>query len=113
MYLNNPLLPLSIQVSPPQVKNILLLDSEGKRVAVKYFCDDWSTLAAKMTFEKSLFTKTQRTSARAEGKVPVASNEWVEGDLLGTYIPLQFLPNFNEHCFSSKYSFTKPVLNSI
>lgn len=73
-----------MQVSTPQIKNILLLDSEGKRVAVKYFSDDWPTLASKMAFEKSLFTKTQRTSARAEGKVSVASNEWVEGDLLGT-----------------------------
>ncbi|CAM6097510.1 unnamed protein product [Calypogeia fissa] len=69
-------------VSAPRIKNILLLDSEGKRVAVKYYSDDWATLASKMTFEKSLFTKTQRTSARAEGKVSVASNEWVEGDLL-------------------------------
>ncbi|CAM6127694.1 unnamed protein product [Calypogeia fissa] len=69
-------------VSAPRIKNILLLDSDGKSVAVKYYSDDWGTLASKMTFEKSLFTKTQRTSARAEGKVTVASNEWVEGDLL-------------------------------
>ncbi|CAM6116681.1 unnamed protein product [Calypogeia fissa] len=68
--------------SAPQIKNILLLDSEGKRVAVKYYSDDWPTMASKMTFEKSLFTKTQRISARAEGKVSVASSEWVEGDLL-------------------------------
>ncbi|CAM6084571.1 unnamed protein product [Calypogeia fissa] len=69
-------------VLPPQIKNILLLDTEGRRVAIKYYADDWPTLASKMAFEKSLFTKTQRTSARAEGKVSVAGNEWVEGDLL-------------------------------
>jgi hypothetical protein len=50
------------------IKNILLLDGEGKRVAVKYFSDDWPTLNAKLAFEKSVFTKTQKTSARTEGK---------------------------------------------
>lgn len=49
------------------VKNILLLDSEGKRVAVKYYCDDWPTYSAKLAFEKSIFTKTQKTNARTEG----------------------------------------------
>lgn len=52
---------------PPLIKNILLLDGEGKRVAVKYFSDDWPTHAAKLAFEKSVFTKTQRISARSEG----------------------------------------------
>jgi hypothetical protein len=54
-------------VSAPFIKNILLLDDEGKRVAVKYYSDDWPTLASKLSFEKSTFTKTQRTGARAEG----------------------------------------------
>lgn len=49
------------------MKNILLLDSEGKRVAVKYFSDDWPTHAAKLAFEKSVFTKTLKTNARTEG----------------------------------------------
>lgn len=49
------------------VKNILLLDSEGKRVAVKYYSDDWPTNNAKVAFEKSIFTKTQKTNARTEG----------------------------------------------
>ncbi len=57
-----------LQVSTPLIKNILLLDGEGKRVAVKYFSDDWPTLNAKLAFEKSVFTKTQKTSARTEGK---------------------------------------------
>ncbi|RVW47385.1 Coatomer subunit zeta-1 [Vitis vinifera] len=51
----------------PFCKNILLLDSEGKRVAVKYYCDDWPTNNAKETFEKSVFSKTQKTNARTEG----------------------------------------------
>jgi len=49
------------------VKNILLLDSEGKRVAVKYFSDDWPTNASKLAYEKSVFTKTLKTNARTEG----------------------------------------------
>lgn len=49
------------------MKNILLLDSEGKRVAVKYFSDDWPTNSAKLAFEKSVFTKTLKTNARIEG----------------------------------------------
>jgi hypothetical protein len=57
----------SLQVSTPLIKNVLLLDAEGKRVAVKYYSDDWPTLSAKLAFEKSVFTKTQRTTARSEG----------------------------------------------
>ncbi|MQM09362.1 hypothetical protein Taro_042234, partial [Colocasia esculenta] len=53
----------------PSIKNILLLDSEGKRVAVKYYTDDWPTLSAKLAFEKSVFTKTQKTNARTEAEV--------------------------------------------
>lgn len=49
------------------MKNILLLDSEGKRVAVKYYTDDWPTNGAKLAFEKSVFTKTLKTNARIEG----------------------------------------------
>jgi len=56
-----------LQISTPLIKNVLLLDSEGKRVAVKYYSDDWPTLSAKLAFEKSVFSKTQRTSARSEG----------------------------------------------
>lgn len=49
------------------MKNILLLDSEGKRVAVKYFSDDWPTNNSKLAFEKAVFAKTLRTNARMEG----------------------------------------------
>lgn len=50
------------------IKNILLLDSEGKRVAVKYFSDDWPTNSSKLAFEKFVFAKTLKTNARTEGK---------------------------------------------
>ncbi|KNA21779.1 hypothetical protein SOVF_039370 [Spinacia oleracea] len=55
--------------SCPLVKNILLLDSEGKRVAVKYYSDEWATNAAKLAYEKSVFTKTQKTNARTEAEI--------------------------------------------
>ncbi|KAJ0075036.1 hypothetical protein Patl1_33559 [Pistacia atlantica] len=51
----------------PLVKNILLLDSKGKRVAVKYFSNDWPTNGAKLAFEKNVFIKTLKTNARMEG----------------------------------------------
>ncbi|ONM55593.1 Coatomer subunit zeta-2, partial [Zea mays] len=57
------------QESCPSVKNILLLDSEGKRVAVKYFSDDWPTNASKLAYEKSVFTKTLKTNARTEAEI--------------------------------------------
>lgn len=58
-----------VQESCPSVKNILLLDSEGKRVAVKYYTDDWPTLSAKLAFEKSVFAKTQKANAGTESNL--------------------------------------------
>ncbi|KAL8171396.1 hypothetical protein V2J09_023200 [Rumex salicifolius] len=55
--------------SCPFIKNILLLDSEGKRIAVKYYSDDWPTNSAKLAFEKSVFSKTQKTNARSEAEI--------------------------------------------
>ncbi|KMZ69797.1 Coatomer subunit zeta-2 [Zostera marina] len=55
--------------SCPLVKNILLLDSEGRRVAVKYFSDDWATQGAKLAYEKSVFMKTLKTNARTEAEI--------------------------------------------
>ncbi|XP_017229451.1 coatomer subunit zeta-1 [Daucus carota subsp. sativus] len=61
----------------PSVKNILLLDSEGKRVAVKYYSDDWPTNSAKEAFEKSVFAKTQKTNARTEAEIAMFENNIV------------------------------------
>lgn len=36
-------------------------------MAVKYYTDDWPTNTSKLAFEKSVFTKTQKTNARTEG----------------------------------------------
>lgn len=58
----------------PTIKNILLLDSDGKRVAVKYFTDEWPTNMAKLAFEKSIFTKTQKANARTEAEIAMLEN---------------------------------------
>ncbi|CAH8363671.1 unnamed protein product [Eruca vesicaria subsp. sativa] len=63
--------------SCPMVKNILLLDSEGKRVAVKYYSDDWTTNAAMLAFEKYVFTKTSKTNARTEAEITLLENNIV------------------------------------
>ncbi|XP_024927005.1 coatomer subunit zeta-3 isoform X2 [Ziziphus jujuba] len=60
--------------SCPSIKNILLLDSEGKRVAVRYYSDEWPTNSSKLAFEKYLFTKTLKTNARVEDIAVFESN---------------------------------------
>ncbi|KAK4839658.1 hypothetical protein QYF36_023780 [Acer negundo] len=55
----------------PSVKNILLLDSEGKRVAVRYYSDDWPTNVTKLAFEKNVFIKTMKTNARMEADITI------------------------------------------
>ncbi|KAL1226399.1 Coatomer subunit zeta-1 [Cardamine amara subsp. amara] len=59
---------------PPIVKNILLLDSEGKCIAVKYYSDDWPSNSAKEAFQKAVFNKTQKTNARTEVEVTALEN---------------------------------------
>ncbi|XP_021280651.1 coatomer subunit zeta-1-like [Herrania umbratica] len=68
---------ISTMESCPSVKNVLLLDSEGQRVAVKYYSDDWPTNSAKESFEKSIFTKTQKTNARTEAEIAMFENHIV------------------------------------
>ncbi|XP_050232042.1 coatomer subunit zeta-1-like isoform X1 [Mercurialis annua] len=58
----------------PTVKNILLLDSDGKRVAVKYYCDDWPTNSAKEAFERAVFSKTHKANARTEAEITLLEN---------------------------------------
>ncbi|PON96182.1 AP complex, mu/sigma subunit, partial [Trema orientale] len=61
----------------PSVKNILLLDSEGQRVAVKYYSDEWPTNSAKLAFEKSVFTKTLKSNPRTEAEIAMFDNNIV------------------------------------
>jgi hypothetical protein len=39
-------MPSIVDPTVPVVKNLLLLDSEGKRIAVKYYSDDWCAAAS-------------------------------------------------------------------
>ena len=78
----------------PQIKSVLLLDSDGKRIAVKYFSPEWyaapmrwrhspscssaelsarrPSVATQAGYEKSVFAKTSRTNARGEGGAQAA-----------------------------------------
>ena len=61
--------------SCPRVLNILLLDSEGKRIAVKYYTPEMlSNVAAQSKFEKSVFQKTSRSNARGEAEITMFDN---------------------------------------
>ncbi|KAK8469728.1 hypothetical protein PHAVU_005G158000 [Phaseolus vulgaris] len=65
---------MASQASCPLIKNILLLDSEGKRVAVRYFSDDWPTNSSRIGFEKFVFSKTVKTNARTEAEITLLDN---------------------------------------
>ncbi|CAH2054303.1 unnamed protein product [Thlaspi arvense] len=99
--------------SCPLVKNILLLDSEGNRVAVEYYSDDWSTNAAKLSFEKYESSKTSKTNARTEDikdpehtelsleELHVVTEESVEVDNDESYVRITFTPTV-PHCHMPK-----------
>jgi len=55
--------------SSTSIKNVLLLDSEGKRVAVKYYDRDMESTVQQLAFERSLYQKTIRSSARNDPEV--------------------------------------------
>lgn len=46
-------------------------------MAVKYYCDDWPTNSAKLAFENTVFTKTQKTNARTEAEIAMFENNIV------------------------------------
>ncbi|KAL8458355.1 hypothetical protein ACS0TY_036026 [Phlomoides rotata] len=61
----------------PSVKNTLLLDSDGRRVAAKYYSEDWPSNSARESFGKAVFTKTQKTNARSEAEIAMFENNIV------------------------------------
>mmetsp|Transcript_6095 Transcript_6095/g.15538 ORF Transcript_6095/g.15538 Transcript_6095/m.15538 type:complete len:181 (-) Transcript_6095:114-656(-) len=61
----------------PKVKNILLLDADGKRIAVKYFDEAMKTVPAQMAFERQVFGKTSRTNARGEAEIALLGEHLV------------------------------------
>ncbi|CAL6306169.1 unnamed protein product [Bathycoccus prasinos] len=55
--------------SCPLIKSILVLDGEGKRIAVKYFDPELNSIQTQLSFERSIFQKTIRTNARSEQEI--------------------------------------------
>jgi hypothetical protein len=52
----------------PQVLNLLLLDADGKRIAVKYLTA-MPTTAEQMAYERQIFAKTSRNNARGDAEI--------------------------------------------
>ena len=67
----------------PKVLNILMLDADGKRIAVKYFDPDMKTVPQQMAFERQIFAKTSRTNARGEAEIALLDKHLVVGFTLG------------------------------
>jgi hypothetical protein len=63
--------------SCPLIKSVLVLDGEGKRIAVKYFDPELNSIQAQLSFERSLFQKTIRTNARSEQEIILIENDIV------------------------------------
>ncbi|CAM8890768.1 unnamed protein product [Rhodiola kirilowii] len=64
------------------VKNILILDSKGGRVAVKYYTDEWPTVSKQKQFEKAVFKKARKEkSILIEGE----DNTIALGDNISVY----------------------------
>lgn len=75
-----------VDPTTPFVGNLLLLDSDGKRIAVQYFSPEWSTVTAQANFEKSVYAKTASTNAKGEAEIAMINNAIVaykfSGDLM-------------------------------
>ncbi|KAI8468069.1 MAG: zeta-cop, subunit of COP-I complex [Monoraphidium minutum] len=74
---------MALDSTCPKVKNLLLLDSEGKRIAVKYFSPEWGTVNNQANYEKSVWTKTSRTNARGEAEIVMFDDVLVVYKCLG------------------------------
>ena len=80
----------------PRVLNVLLLDADGKRVAVKYFDEEMTGVAHQMAYERSVFQKTSRTNARGEAEIAVLDKQLVvRGQFLTCEMPS--LPSAARH----------------
>jgi len=53
------------------VRSLIVLDGEGKRIAVKYFDDQYPSVKEQLTFERNLFAKTSRA---ASGEIIMIEN---------------------------------------
>ena len=51
----------------PRVSVVLVLDGDGRRICGKYHGERYETAEQQAEFEKSIFSKTRMSTARAEG----------------------------------------------
>ena len=56
-------------VAEPNVSSIVIIDSQGERIAARYFTDDLKTLHAQQQFEKSLLSKALKSSSQSESDI--------------------------------------------
>lgn len=68
------------------MRNMLLMDSEGKRIAVKYFSPEWGTVPAQANYEKAVWNKTSKTNARGEAEIVMFDNYLVVYKALGDLV---------------------------
>eukprot|EP00884_Botryococcus_braunii_P010257 jgi/Botrbrau1/19232/Bobra.0077s0129.1 len=67
----------------PSIRNMLLMDSEGKRIAVKYYFPRDVPVSGQAAFEKSVYSKTNRTNARGEAEITLFDDVIVVYKFLG------------------------------
>eukprot|EP00890_Picochlorum_soloecismus_P002402 jgi/Picsp_1/3162/NSC_06002-R1_nonclathrin coat protein zeta2-cop len=73
-----------IDPTVPTVTGLVLLDNEGKRIAVDYFSKDLvHNVPAQAELETSLFSKTSRTNARGEAEILMLDNALVVYKFIG------------------------------
>jgi len=58
----------------PTVSAIVVLDSDGGRIAGKYYSKEFSDFKTQSAFEKRLYQKTSRSSARVDADVVLFEN---------------------------------------
>jgi len=58
-------------VSEPSISAVVILDSDGERIAARYFTPQYSTLAAQTSFERSLLNKASKAQGSDEADIVI------------------------------------------
>lgn len=70
----------------PMISSVIILDSDGKRIAVKYYSEEWNTVAAQANYEKDLFSKTNRAGQRSDAEILTFNEVTVLYKLVGDLV---------------------------
>lgn len=57
--------------SEPSISAVVILDSDGERIAARYFTPQYATLATQTTFERSLFAKATKSQGSDEADIVI------------------------------------------